>query len=96
MEVVDPKPKIDAACLATVSCAKLFVAYEACADRIAKKGHGECAGQQMDFLGPRTCDCPCPLCPPSPPRDVRALRRAVRGAECIDKCAAPKLFASVK
>ena len=50
-EVPDPKTVADATCAKTMTCAKLFAHYEACATRIEAKGHGECTGYYMDFLG---------------------------------------------
>ena len=49
-EPVDPKIAIDEKCSKTTACSKAFVEYEACAERIEKKGHGECSGQYMDYL----------------------------------------------
>ena len=49
-EPVDPKIAIDEKCSKSTACSKAFVEYEACAERIEKKGHGECSGQYMDYL----------------------------------------------
>ena len=43
-EVVDPKITETAKCEKTQACAKALVAYEHCAERIEKKGRGDCAG----------------------------------------------------
>ena len=43
-EVVDPKITETAKCEKSASCAKKLVAYEHCAERIEKKGRGDCAG----------------------------------------------------
>lgn len=50
-EPMDPKLVADEKCSKTMACAKLYVEYEACASRIEKKGHGECAPYYMDYLG---------------------------------------------
>lgn len=49
-EAVDPKIAADEHCAKTLSCAKLLVEYEKCAERIEQKGSGHCTGQYMDFV----------------------------------------------
>ena len=72
-EPVDPKIAIDEKCSKTTACSKAFVEYEACAERIEKKGHGECSGQYMDYLA---CIDACVRCTPlfAP---AQFLRRAI-------------------
>ena len=48
-EVVDPKIKYDEQCAKTKHCVQLLIEYEACAERIEKKGEGQCSGQYMDY-----------------------------------------------
>ena len=50
-ELPDQKKIADDKCARTEACAKLFVEYEACSKRIEAKGHGECTGYYMDYLG---------------------------------------------
>ena len=50
-EVPDQKAMHDERCAKTTECAMLYVQYEACAKRIEAKGHGECTGYYMDYLG---------------------------------------------
>ena len=63
-EEVDPKKMVDDKCAKTIACAKLYVAYETCAERIEKKGHGECGPFYMDWLG---CIDRCVSAPPGLP-----------------------------
>ncbi|KAF0852596.1 mitochondrial Complex III (CIII) ubiquinol:cytochrome c oxidoreductase Qcr6 [Andalucia godoyi] len=62
---VDPTPEIRESCKKQ-QCMSLVAEYEACANRVAAKGDGNCIGQFGDLL------------------------------KCIDKCAAPKIFATLK
>jgi hypothetical protein len=50
-EVPDQKAVHDERCAKTTECAMLYVQYEACAKRVEAKGHGECTGYYMDYLG---------------------------------------------
>ena len=49
-EVVDPKAEVNEKCSKSLACTKLLVQYEKCAERIEEKGHGQCAGQYMDYI----------------------------------------------
>lgn len=63
-ELPDQKKIADDRCARTTACAKLFVEYEACSKRIEQKGHGECTGYYMDYLGAvdRCVRCACCVC----------------------------------
>ena len=50
-ELPDQKQINDDRCAKTTECASLYVHYEARAKRIEAKGHGECTGYYMDYLG---------------------------------------------
>ena len=50
-ELPDQKQVNDDMCAKKPECASLYVQYEACAKRIEAKGHGECTGYYMDYLG---------------------------------------------
>ena len=50
-ELPDQKQVNDDRCAKKPECASLYVQYEACAKRIEAKGHGECTGYYMDYLG---------------------------------------------
>eukprot|EP00500_Bicosoecida_sp_ms1_P012055 CAMPEP_0203815168 /NCGR_PEP_ID=MMETSP0115-20131106/8095_1 /ASSEMBLY_ACC=CAM_ASM_000227 /TAXON_ID=33651 /ORGANISM="Bicosoecid sp, Strain ms1" /LENGTH=68 /DNA_ID=CAMNT_0050724061 /DNA_START=20 /DNA_END=226 /DNA_ORIENTATION=+ len=46
-EPVCPKPRIEKEC--HPACEGFWTEYKACAARIAKKGHGQCEPQNMDY-----------------------------------------------
>lgn len=48
-EAVDIRPRIVEECKALGKNSKLWTEYVKCAERIEKKGHGECTGQYFDF-----------------------------------------------
>eukprot|EP00965_Chrysotila_dentata_P212203 6186884-Pleurochrysis_carterae.AAC.2 len=50
-EVQDPKIALEAKCGASMPCAKLYVKYEECKERIEAKGSGECSAWYMDYVG---------------------------------------------
>ena len=86
-EPVDPKIAIDEKCSKTTACSKAFVEYEACAERIEKKGHGECSGQYMDYLA---CIDACVRC--SLFRAAQFLRRAILRDGTLTAAHAPPLI----
>ena len=102
-EPVDPKIAIDEKCSKSTACSKAFVEYEACAERIEKKGHGECSGQYMDYLA---CIDACVRCSLfSRPRNFCAIGRSPLTPHRADAHAPPltrhaqasrSLLASVK
>ena len=49
-EVVDPKVATGEKCANSSKCSRLLVHYEECAERIEKKGSGQCTGQFMDYV----------------------------------------------
>ena len=84
-EMPDQKAMHDERCAKTTECAMLYVQYEACAKRIEAKGHGECTGYYMDYLGAidrcvrharlRVCPCRARACSavlPLPPAQAKA------------------------
>lgn len=47
-EPVDPKVELEAKC--EPKCTKFLKAYEACSERVQKKGDGECSGQYFEYI----------------------------------------------
>ena len=88
-EVLDQKAVADAKCAKSVEVAKLYVEYEACAKRIEAKGHGECTGYYMDYLGAiDKCVRRAPIAP-GPCPCLRLLSCAARALRVLRRVHAP-------